>query len=195
MKKLFFMILMIVFAACSSSNEVKQTQSAPLKAEIKTVDLKITELPEMIFAGYSVEIKNNQMELLDKAWMNLMKDFMKIKNAVKTSEMWGISYDYTMNGATMFFKYLAGIQISKTSALPKGMTDYKVAKQTYAVFPHKGKMDKIKITYEEIYKKLIPASGYNATNAPVLELYNQEFKINDEQSVMYIYIPVAKKTK
>ena len=63
--------------------------------------------------------------------------------------------------------------------------------QKYAVFTHKGSVDKILETYQAIYAVWQPKSGYELIKAPDFEYYDERFDPdNPEASELDIYIPI-----
>jgi AraC family transcriptional regulator len=60
----------------------------------------------------------------------------------------------------------------------------------YAVFTHKGKLDKLEHTMSYIYGSWLPKSGEELREAADLEIYDERFKFGSDDSELDIYIPV-----
>lgn len=88
------------------------------------------------------------------------------------------------------FEYVSGLEVNRVDGLPDGMVARLVPAQRYAVFAHHGLLDSLAKTYEYIYQTWLPQSGYELTGTPDFEFYNEDFKIDSEDSIFYIYVPI-----
>lgn len=86
--------------------------------------------------------------------------------------------------------YLAGAEVTATENVPKGMTVITIPAGNYAVFTHKGSITKIGMTMKYIYGSWLPKSGKVLRNAPEIEVYDQRFKHDSEESELDILIPI-----
>jgi len=86
--------------------------------------------------------------------------------------------------------YMAGAEVNSTNIIPEGMTAMSIPAGNYAVFTHKGKINKIGMTMKYIYGSWLPKSGKKLRDAPELELYDQRFKHDSDKSELDIYIPI-----
>jgi predicted transcriptional regulator YdeE/DNA-binding transcriptional MerR regulator len=85
--------------------------------------------------------------------------------------------------------YIAGIEVSKADDIPAGMMSMTVPAQKYAVFPCT--LGALGATYRYITEEWQPRSGYEHTDAPDFELYDQEFDSNDPQhGKLSVYWPI-----
>ena len=99
---------------------------------------------------------------------------------------------------TWQFTYMASFEVSKLEDIPINMFGVTLPSATYAVFTVKGKLqpEKIKATFDRIYNEWLPASEYTFAHPYDFEFYDNEngrFKPNDENSEIYIYLPIKKK--
>jgi AraC family transcriptional regulator len=90
--------------------------------------------------------------------------------------------------------YLAGAEVAGDGNAPDGLTVLTIPAGEYAVFTHKGLLDKIGMTMNYIYGSWLPKSGQKLREAPEFEVYDQRFIPNSEQSELDIYIPIAGKS-
>jgi predicted transcriptional regulator YdeE/DNA-binding transcriptional MerR regulator len=104
-------------------------------------------------------------------------------------ECYGICGMQTENG----FEYIACSQVTEEFQTPKDMITRHVPENTYAVFPHYGRLDGLAKTYEYIYQTWLPQAGYELAGDYDMEMYNEEFVFGQDESVMYILLPVKKK--
>jgi AraC family transcriptional regulator len=86
--------------------------------------------------------------------------------------------------------YVAGTEVKSTEEIPAGMVALTIPAGTYAVFTHKGKIQKIDMTMKYIYGSWLPKSGKKLREAPELEIYDQRFKHDSDDSELDIYIPI-----
>lgn len=86
--------------------------------------------------------------------------------------------------------YLAGAEVQSIDEVPEGMMAMTIPAGRYAVFTHKGKLEKLSFTMKYIYGSWLPKSGENLRDAPDLEIYDKRFKLDSEDSEIDIYIPV-----
>ena len=75
--------------------------------------------------------------------------------------------------------------------IPQGMIKKFLTGGKYAVFTHKGKLDKLGMTYEYIWGTWILCSGVELDMRDDFEFYDERFLgYDNELSQMDIYIPV-----
>lgn len=87
--------------------------------------------------------------------------------------------------------YLAGAEVTKVDELPEGFEARTIPAGEYAVFTHKGTLDKLEHTMSYIYGSWLPKSGRKLRDAPEIEAYDQRFKIDSPDSELDIYIPIV----
>lgn len=86
--------------------------------------------------------------------------------------------------------YMACAEVKSTADIPQGMMAMTIPAGNYAVFTHKGTVDKISLTMKYIYGSWLPKSGKKLREAPEIEIYDQRFKPGSEDSEFDIYIPI-----
>lgn len=86
--------------------------------------------------------------------------------------------------------YIAGTEVKSIDKIPDGMMAMTIPAGKYAVFTHKGKLDKLSFTMKYIYGSWLPKSGEKLRDAPDLEIYDQRFKPDSDESELDIYIPI-----
>jgi AraC family transcriptional regulator len=90
-------------------------------------------------------------------------------------------------------QYLAGVAVHSIADLPAGMMARPVPAGTYAVFLHRGPIQKIRDTVTEIYRDWLPQSGYVQSAAPDVELYDHRFHLDRDDSEMEYWVGVTPK--
>jgi AraC family transcriptional regulator len=88
------------------------------------------------------------------------------------------------------FDYIAGVEVSDFSDLPKEFSRVRVPAQKYAVFAHREHISTIRRTVNTIWNKWLPASGHEISDAPEFERYGPEFDPRSGNGGLEIWIPV-----
>jgi AraC family transcriptional regulator len=86
--------------------------------------------------------------------------------------------------------YMACAEVKSIDKIPEGMMAMTIPAGNYAVFTHKGLIEKLSFTMKYIYGSWLPKSGKKLRDAPDLEIYDLRFKPDSEESELDIYIPV-----
>lgn len=86
--------------------------------------------------------------------------------------------------------YMACVEVSDTSSVPEGTVARTIPAANYAVFTHKGTLDKLGDTFNYIYQTWLPKSGREMAVPHCFELYDQRFNPVSEDSELDIYVPV-----
>lgn len=86
--------------------------------------------------------------------------------------------------------YVAGTEVKNADEVPEGMMAMTIPAGQYAVFTHKGSIDKLGFTMKYIYGSWLPKSGHKLRDAPDMEIYDQRFKPASEDSELDVYIPI-----
>jgi AraC family transcriptional regulator len=88
------------------------------------------------------------------------------------------------------FDYIAGVEVSDFSDLPREFTSVRIPEQKYAVFSHRDHISTIRRTINTIWNKWLPASGLKAADAPNFERYDEKFDPLTGNGGLEIWIPV-----
>lgn len=161
-----------------------------------TMEPKIIELEEMTIAGkadHFISVLSpdaNNFEVIPSLWGKFVPERQKLKR--KNQDDWGICIclDEKKAGRPGECWYMAGCEIENGSELPDGFEKTIVPKGKYAVFTHKGSLDKLGMTYKYIFGSWIHTSKNQLREAPDLELYDERFLPGRDDSELDIYIPI-----
>ena len=88
------------------------------------------------------------------------------------------------------FDYVAGVEVSDFSDLPREFSPVRIPGQRYAVFAHKDHISTIRRTVNTIWNHWLPASGLKAADAPNFERYDENFDPLTGNGGFEIWIPV-----
>ena len=89
------------------------------------------------------------------------------------------------------FDYIAGVEVSDFSDLPREFSRVRIPEQKYAVFTHRDHISTIRRTINTIWNHWLPASGLNAADAPSFERYDENFDPLTGNGGLEIWVPVG----
>ena len=88
------------------------------------------------------------------------------------------------------FDYIAGVEVTDFSDLPREFARVRIPEQKYAVFAHRDHISTIRRTINTIWNQWLPASGLRAADAPNFERYDENFDPLTGNGGLEIWIPV-----
>jgi len=88
------------------------------------------------------------------------------------------------------FDYIAGVEVSDFSDLPREFSRVRIPEQRYAVFSHKDHISTIRRTVNTIWNHWLPASGLKAADAPSFERYDENFDPVTGNGGLEIWVPI-----
>lgn len=91
-----------------------------------------------------------------------------------------------MHGEDM--TYLAGLE---TTTVPADFETWKLPAQKYVVFEHKGTLESLGQTIQNIFMKEFPESGFKHVEGIALEIYDERFDSTSPNSVFELAFPIA----
>ncbi len=163
---------------------IAETKGDSVKPEIKTIDS---------FKVVGMKCKTTQKEnKIPELWNKFMPLADSIKNQDTDFGCLGVCFYVPNVNFTdeTEFEYMACRKVSDAEEIHPEMEAYTMPQQKYAIFKHIGALDTLGETYHKIHAEWLPQSGFEMAEADEFELYNEEFKFGEDDSVMYIYIPV-----
>jgi AraC family transcriptional regulator len=89
------------------------------------------------------------------------------------------------------FDYIAGVEVSDFSDLPREFSRVRIPERKYAVFSHRDHISSIRRTVTTIWNQWLPASGLKAADAPSFERYDERFDPLTGHGGLEIWIPVG----
>ena len=87
-------------------------------------------------------------------------------------------------------QYIAAVRVSEVEKIPAGMVKRTVPTSTFAVFTHRGPIQKIGDTVREIYRVWLPQSGFRHAEIADVELYDHRFHCDRDDSELEYWISV-----
>jgi AraC family transcriptional regulator len=102
-----------------------------------------------------------------------------------------VSYGVCCNGDDAGnFEYIAGVEVTDFSDLPRQFSRVRIPEQKYAVFTHAEHISTIRRTINTIWNHWLPISGLKAAEAPNFERYDENFDPLTGDGGLEIWIPV-----
>jgi AraC family transcriptional regulator len=133
------------------------------------------------------------MEKIKALWDKFLKREDEIKN-VKGAYSLGVcmmEHPQIEKHDGDSFIYIAGSPVSSLSEVPPGMVTCEIPASRYAVFTHKGSLNKLPETMKYIFGTWVEKGGYEKKNAPDFELYDERFDPVSDNSEFDIYVPIV----
>jgi predicted transcriptional regulator YdeE len=118
----------------------------------------------------------------------LWQDFMKRADEVKNKKDDKVHYGMCFAKKDCNFRYIACSEVSEFEKIPKGMKKEIIPAQKYAVFTHKGKIDKLGETYSKIMEE-VKESGLKQDKI-WFELYDNRYIPDSDKSEFDIWVSV-----
>ena len=88
------------------------------------------------------------------------------------------------------FDYIAGVEVSDFSGLPRQFARVRIPAQRYAVFSHAEHISTIRRTVMAIWNHWLPQSGLEVADAPNFERYDERFDPSTGNGGLEIWVPV-----
>jgi AraC family transcriptional regulator len=88
------------------------------------------------------------------------------------------------------FDYIAGVEVSDFSDLPREFSRVRIPEQKYAVFTHREHISTIRRSVSTIWNHWLPASGFKVADAPNFERYDETFDPLTGNGGLEIWVPV-----
>jgi len=88
------------------------------------------------------------------------------------------------------YDYIAGVEVSDFSDLPREFSSVRIPEQRYAVFTHSEHISTIRRTINTIWNHWLPASGMKVADAPNFERYDEKFDPLTGNGGLEIWVPV-----
>ena len=88
------------------------------------------------------------------------------------------------------FDYIAGVEVSDFSDLPREFSRVRIPEQRYAIFTHRDHISTIRRTVNTIWNHYLPQSDMKVADAPNFERYDEKFDSSTGNGGLEIWIPV-----
>lgn len=148
---------------------------------------RIDEKGEFNVVGFLVETDfERAREDVSEVWKKFLSRYREIKNYVGGMKNYGVAVELDKIGRG--FRYVACCEVSEFENVPIDMVMQIVSASKYAVFTHKGKLDKLRNTYEKIMS-FMRKKGMKRKNY-WFEFYDQRYRGDKPESEFEIWVAI-----
>lgn len=160
-----------------------------LSKGIVRINPAIIHKPASSISGYVYS--GSDTRAIDALWEKLWTKFNNEKIAAENYHFLGVCFHDLDMRNNEIFEYYAGIESEYSSNVPQGFKTIDIPANDYAVFTHRGPVDMIESTYNQIYRNWLPFSEYRPTMDFDILVLDSRFLGRDEKNEVDILIPVT----
>jgi AraC family transcriptional regulator len=140
----------------------------------------------LLIAGIGERYNHENGAGIPNQWQRFHQSVANIPDRVGN-----VAYGVCCNGDDAGnFDYIAGVEVSGFSDLPREFFRVRIPEQRYAVFTHRDHISTIRRTINTIWNHWLPASGLKAADAPNFEHYDENFDPLTGNGGLEIWVPV-----
>lgn len=161
-----------------------------LKIEKESIEPIIVEKDSFLIAGLEYEGQNNNFQI-PKLWNSFCENMISIEHLINKEVFYGLERYNEISGQDFCFKYLAGAEIAQCDdRIKKNMKIAKIERSKYAVFPIKAIIEEVPKTISKIYSVYLPKTALRIKGNYDFEYYDNSFKPNKNDALLYFYVPI-----
>jgi AraC family transcriptional regulator len=143
-----------------------------------------------LVAGLAERIACDNGAIIPGMWQRFHQDVADIPARVGQGK-YQVAYGVCCNGDDAGnFDYIAGVEVTDFSDLPRRFGRIRIPEQRYAVFTHSDHVASVRRTVNTIWNQWLPASGLKAADAPNFERYDEKFDPATGNGGFEIWVPV-----
>ncbi len=131
----------------------------------------------------------NKVNPIPRLWGKFCERVEQVENKSEPLAGYGICHNFDVE--TKKFDYIAAVGVDDDNPVPPEMISFEIPEQDYAVF--ECTLPTLMDTMGKIYDEWLTKSEYERSPGPEFEFYDNNFNPNDENSKLYLYIPVVKR--
>jgi AraC family transcriptional regulator len=144
-----------------------------------------TSKPRLV-AGVGDRFSEENGAGIPALWQRFHQSVAQLPNRVGP-----VAYGVCCNGDDAGnFDYIAGVEVTDFSDLPREFMRVRIPAQKYAVFTHREHISTIRRTVNTIWNHWLPSSGFQAGDAPNFERYDENFDPHTGNGGLEIWLPI-----
>jgi AraC family transcriptional regulator len=147
---------------------------------------RIEQVELLLVAGFAERYSFDSIAGIPAQWQRFVPHIESLPARVGNAT-YGVC---TSTGSPGNFEYLCGVEVRNFDGVPSDWGRVRIAGQRYAVFVHRDHISAIKDTNISIWNRWLPASGYEAADAPDFERYDENFDPRTGFGGVEIWIPI-----
>lgn len=140
----------------------------------------------LLIGGIGEHYNCDSSAAIPSQWQRFVPHINHIQGQVG-HKAYGVRYNADEDGN---FDYLCGVEISDFSRLPGDWSRVRIPEQRYAVFTHRDHISAIRRTWSTIWNEWLPQSGHLVIDAPVFELYGDDFNSSTGVGKVELWVPI-----
>lgn len=156
------------------------------KSDVKLDAPRFEHADTLLIAGIGARYKQGGDPAIPSQWQRFGPHIGNVPEQVG-SVAYGVVANFDDEDA---FDYIAGVQVSRFTDLPKDFATIRIPARRYAVFTHKGHVSSIPATMSAIWTNWLPASGHTFADAPFFERYDQRFNTATGAGEVELWLPL-----
>lgn len=135
---------------------------------------------------------DNAKGKIPQLWERFMPKIELVQNRINPQIAYGVEFYPDEFPDVWQFYYMAAVEVDSLDDIAIQMVGKSLPANTYAVFTHRGPINKLKLTFEYIYRTWLPKSGYQQAAAYDFECYDERYRDDDEASEIDIHMPITR---
>ncbi|MBL6991135.1 MAG: AraC family transcriptional regulator [Bacteriovoracaceae bacterium] len=156
-----------------------------------TMEPVIKQKDEFLVVGMEEEYTHKTSCNIPQLWDQFVPLIDKIPNR-KGQHYFGVCEGNPKDINDENFMYMACVEVDNLDEVPQGLIEKVIPKSEYAVFTHKGSLDKLGETTNYIWGSWLPKCGYKY-GAIDFELYDERFNPETMDGELDIWVPILKR--
>jgi AraC family transcriptional regulator len=142
----------------------------------------------MVLAGIVEQYDTQSSSSIPDQWKRFSRYIGRIGGAVD-EVTYGVIYNVNPGGT---FDYMCGVEVTQGAVLPAGLSSLELAARRYAVFVHRGHLAGLRSTFQAIWGRWLPGSGWKHLEGPTFERYGPGFNPVTGMGGLEIWVPIQR---
>jgi AraC family transcriptional regulator len=140
---------------------------------------------------HALSSEANNSQVIGRLWDSFIQRAGEVPHR-SDNAMYGVIYERPREERSHpdELQYIAAVAVSSNSDIPSGMVSRSVPPGTFAIFVHRRPITKIAETCRHIYRDWLPQSAWQYAGIADIELYDQRFNCESEESQMEYWVSV-----
>lgn len=160
-------------------------------ANIDLAEPRFEDRSAFTVAGLGERFTMNRTQDIPQLWQNFNANFDGTAPNAVPDAWYGINAEWGEAGQD--FLYMAGVEVSDTSDIPKEFRTFTFPAQSYVVFRHSAHISSLQKTYGAIWGDWLPKHGYDTSQMNgFFEFYGPEFDPVSGDGGLELWMPASK---
>ncbi len=131
-------------------------------------------------------------DTLHKLWEEFGKRVSEIEDICEPTKAYQVCVYNPKDPSSESYTFIAGMSVKEADRVPEGMMAHHLKGGEYAVFEHHGTLETLHQSYQYIFGVWLSENSLIVAEADSLEVYDERFKVGQQDSVFEIWIPVVR---